>query len=53
MCFSVVSACMEPNVFITFPEFCVFVSKYPGIKETISVYTEPLYILTCTVYGLK
>jgi hypothetical protein len=53
VCFSVVSAAMEINVFIKFPKFSVFVSKYPSIKETIALYTEPLYILTCTVYGVK
>jgi len=44
---------MELNVFIIFPKFCVFVSKYPNTKETIALYTEPLYILTFTVDGVK
>jgi hypothetical protein len=53
VCFSVVSASMEINVFIMVPKFCVFVSKYSRIKETIALYKEPLCILTCTVHGVK
>ena len=53
MCFGVVSASLEFNVFITYPEFCGFVCMYPSIKETIALYMEPLYILTFTVYDVK
>ena len=53
VCFGVVSASLEFNVFITYPEFCGFVCMYPSIKETIALYMEPLYILTFTVYDVK